>query len=130
VFLGFKELAVYRSAGNLADEIRASVRTWESLDVWSAGIQLVRSADSVAANIAEGSGRHTFPDQLRFYVIARGSLHEVHHWLTRANARGLTLPNDAEDRAEEIGRMLNGLIVATRTRARTQTTNSELRTDN
>jgi four helix bundle protein len=101
----------------MADEIRLSVRTWHSLDVWSAGIQLLRSADSVAANIAEGSGRHSFRDQLRFYVMARASLHEVRHWLIRAHARDLTLPNDVDARADEIGRMLNGLIATTRGRA-------------
>jgi four helix bundle protein len=123
VFLAFKQLAVYRAAGTLSDEIRACLRTWQSLDVWSAGIQLLRSADSVAANIAEGSGRHSFPDQLRFYVMARASLHEVQHWLTRADARSLRLPEDVDGRADEIGRMLNGLIATTRHRARNQTKN-------
>jgi len=61
VFLAFKELAVYRAAGTLSDEIRACLRTWQSLDVWTAGIQLLRSVDSVAANIAEGSGRRSTP---------------------------------------------------------------------
>jgi four helix bundle protein len=124
VFLAFNELVVYRAAGTLCDDVRACVRRWDSLDVWSAGIQLVRSADSVAANIAEGSGRRTFADQLRFYVMARGSLHEVRHWLIRATARELTLPTDVDARADEIGRMLNGLISATRRRAeRTKTKN-------
>jgi four helix bundle protein len=126
VFLAFKELAVYGAAGGLSDDIRACVLTWESIDIWSAGIQLIRSSDSIAANIAEGTGRHTFRDQLRFYVVARGSLHEVRHWLIRATARELTLPNDVERRADEIGRMLNGLIGSTHRR----TKNQELRTKN
>jgi four helix bundle protein len=121
VFLAFNELAVYRLAGALADDIRSCVRTWDSLDIWSSGIQLVRSADSVAANIAEGSGRRSFRDQLRFYVIARASLHEVRHWVTRATTRGLTLPADVDGRADEAGRMLSGLIAATQRRAQTQT---------
>jgi four helix bundle protein len=118
VFLAFNELAVYRAAAQLSDDIRDCVRTWDSLDMWSAGIQLLRAADSVAANIAEGSGRHSFPDQLRFYVMARGSLHEARHWLTRATARDLRLPTDVDRRADETGRMLNALIAATRRRAR------------
>jgi four helix bundle protein len=117
VFFAFNQLAVYGSAGALADEIRAYVRNWDSFDMWSAGIQLLRSADSVAANIAEGSGRYSFRDQVRFYVMARASLHEVRHWLVRANARELSLPDDVDARADEIGRMLNGLIAATRRRA-------------
>jgi four helix bundle protein len=123
VFLAFHELAVYRAAAALADDIRGCVRSWESLDMWSAGIQLLRSADSVAANIAEGTGRHSLRDQLRFYVMARASLYEVRHWLARATARNLNLPRDVEGRSDEAGRMLNGLIAATRRRAQARTKN-------
>jgi four helix bundle protein len=38
--------------------------------------QLLRSSSSVALNIAEGSGKLTFPDKRRFYSIALGSLRE------------------------------------------------------
>jgi four helix bundle protein len=113
---GFEDLAVYRQAGALADEIRVEVKAWDSLDGWSSGIQLMRAADSVAANIAEATGRWSARDQARFYLIARGSLNEVQQWLVRANARTLPLPQNARIRADEIGRMLNGLIRSTQTR--------------
>jgi four helix bundle protein len=111
--LAFEGLGVYQKAGALADEIRAEVKSWDRLDGWSAGLQLIRAADSVAANIAEGTGRWSARDQARFYLIARGSLHEVQQWLIRATARGLPLPDKARERANEIGRMLNGLIRST-----------------
>ncbi|WP_366914315.1 four helix bundle protein [Mastigocoleus sp. MO_188.B34] len=38
------------------------------------GKQIVRSADSVCANIAEGRGRFNDQDNRRFVKIARGSL--------------------------------------------------------
>jgi four helix bundle protein len=113
---GFEDLAVYRRAGVLADEIRANVKDWDSLDGWSSGIQLMRAADSVAANIAEATGRWSRKDQARFYLIARGSLHEVQQWLVRAEARRLPLPVNARARAGEVSRMLNGLIRSTGTR--------------
>jgi four helix bundle protein len=50
----FEKLIVYQRAGLLADEVRAYVRQWDSLDIWTSGVQLIRAADSVAANIAEG----------------------------------------------------------------------------
>jgi four helix bundle protein len=53
------------------------------------GKQLVRAADSVGANLAEGCGRQSFPDNRRFVRIARGSLNETRHWLRRAFRRGL-----------------------------------------
>ncbi len=43
--------------------------------------QIVRSADSVGANLAEGTGRGTYPENRRFVKIDRGSLNETQHWL-------------------------------------------------
>jgi len=53
----------------------------------SVGRQLIRSADSVGANIVEGYGRHHTLDALRFYYISRSSLEETLFWLRRAVAR-------------------------------------------
>ena len=74
---------------------------------------MVRAADSVGANIAEAAGRSTNADKRRFLVQARGSALELQHWLDRASARELELPNDVGRGAEELGRMLNGLVKAT-----------------
>lgn len=52
-------------------------------------MQLVNSADSIGANIAEGTGRGSAADNRRFAKIARGSLFEVKHWLRRAFKRNL-----------------------------------------
>jgi four helix bundle protein len=49
----------------------------------------VRAADSIGANIAEGSGRGTHSGNQRFVRIARGSLNESQHWLRRAYLRKL-----------------------------------------
>ncbi len=48
---------------------------------YSVGNQLVRAADSIGANIAEGYGRFSFKEKLYFTRIARGSLYETKHWL-------------------------------------------------
>jgi four helix bundle protein len=53
------------------------------------GKQIVRSADSIGANIAEGVGRGSYQDNRRFVKIARGSLNETQHWLRRAYCRNL-----------------------------------------
>jgi four helix bundle protein len=72
-------------------------------------MQMVRAADSIGANIAEARGRWHRPDQLRLLYIARGSLHELEHWLEVAHERGLPAPN-AGEATTELGRVLNGLI--------------------
>jgi four helix bundle protein len=107
---GFDELAVYRHAGALADEIRDHVRRWHSVDLWTCGVQMIRAADAIGADIAEAFGRGTRPDQARFLFMARGSAFELQHWLWRARNRSLTCPPNADERAAQIGRMLNGLI--------------------
>jgi four helix bundle protein len=50
---------------------------------------MIRSADSIGANIAEGTGRGTFKDNRKFVDNARGSLYETRHWLRRAFRRTL-----------------------------------------
>ncbi len=95
---GFENLQVYQLAEKLADEVWRIVVTWGIFAKDTIGKQLVRSADSIGANIAEGTGRGSFQDNRRFVKIARGSLYETRHWLRRAYKRRLL--ND-----EQIGRL-------------------------
>ena len=85
----FEELDVYRLSEDLADAIWFIAEKWQHFSRSTVGAQLVRSADSIGANIAEGSGRGSFKDNQRFVRIARGSLNETQHWLRRAFKRKL-----------------------------------------
>ena len=92
----FENLRVYLFAEELADVISTVVITWDSFARDTVGKQLVKSADSVGANIAEGEGRGSYQDNRRFIKIARGSLQETQHWLRRAFRRRLLKQNDVE----------------------------------
>jgi four helix bundle protein len=85
----FETLEVYILSEKLADQIWSIVRGWGVLARDTVGKQLVRAADSIGANIAEGSGRGTYADNRRYVRIARGSLNETQHWLRRAYVRQL-----------------------------------------
>ena len=85
----FENLEIYKLAEQLADEVWEIVLKWNVMARDTVGKQLVRSADSVGANIAEGSGRGSEQDYRRFIRIARGSLNETRHWLRRAFRRKL-----------------------------------------
>lgn len=87
--LSFEQLEVYQLAEKLSDEVWAVVLTWDNFAKDTVGKQLVRAADSIGANIAEGCGRQSFQDNRRFVRIARGSLNETRHWLRRAYKRKL-----------------------------------------
>ena len=106
----FHDLAAYRLASEIADELAFLVGTWTPFDKWSFGMQLVRAADSVAANIAEATGRWHEPDKRRLLYVARGSLYETEHWLVRAKARRLFDSDELAARLDEVARTLNGLI--------------------
>ena len=85
----FSQLQVYQLSKKLADAIWNIVLDWDTFARNTVGNQIVRSADSIGANIAEGAGRGSFQDNKRFVRIARGSLNETQHWLRRAYQRKL-----------------------------------------
>src|SRR5882672_10492827 len=84
-----EDLRVYAMAEQLADLVWDAVAGWEPFAKTTVGHQLVRAADSVGANIAEGYGRAPPVDHQRLVRIARGSLYEVRHFLRRADKRHL-----------------------------------------
>ena len=92
----FENLRVYQLSENLADKIWDIVIGWDNFAKDTVGKQIVRSADSVGANIAEGEGRGSFQDNRRFIKIARGSLQETQHWLRRAFKRNLLTKEQVE----------------------------------
>lgn len=83
----FENLQVYQLSEKLSDEIWKIVLTWDGFAKNTVGTQIVRSADSIGANLAEGSGRGSDQDYKRFIKISRGSLYETRHWLRRAYKR-------------------------------------------
>lgn len=85
----FENLQVYQLSEKLSDEVWKIVITWDNLAKNTVGAQIIRSADSIGANLAEGSGRGSNQDYRRFIKISRGSLYETRHWLRRAYKRNL-----------------------------------------
>ena len=86
---GFENLRVYKLAEEIADLAWEIVSKWDYFAKDTVGKQLVNSADSIGANLAEGYGRGSHADNRRFAKISRGSLFEVKHWLRRAYKRNL-----------------------------------------
>jgi len=109
----FKDLKVWKEAHKLTLEIYAISKTFPSEERYRLIDQLCRSASSVPANIAEGKGRDSHKDFLRFLIIARGSLEETKYHLLLAKDLGY-LPeanyNKLLDKYDSVGRMMNGLI--------------------
>lgn len=85
----FENLQVYQLSERLADSLWEIVMDWPVFAKDTVGKQVVRSADSIGANISEGVGRGSHADNKRFVRVARGSLNETKHWLRRAYKRKL-----------------------------------------
>lgn len=111
----FENLHVYRLAETLAQVVWKLVVRWPRFERDTLGKQLVRAADGIGANIAEGFGRGNGPDHRRFLRIARGSTYEVKHWLRLAYTRGLVAATEVDvlkPPLEELPPRLNSYIKA------------------
>lgn len=71
--MDIEELEVYQLAMEIGERIWKVVVKWDYFDKETMGKQLIRSADSVAANLSEGFGRFFYKENQRFcyYVEAR-----------------------------------------------------------
>lgn len=110
---GFENLRVYQLAEKLADAIWEIVVQWDYFARDTLGGQIVKAADSIGANIAEGSGRGSYQDNRRFIKIARGSFYETRHWLRRAHQRKLLTEADVmrlKPMIEGLGPTLNAYL--------------------
>jgi four helix bundle protein len=75
--------------------------------------QLAKSALSTSSNIAEGRMKKSEREFVRFLIIALSSAGELQYQLKVARECGAIPQNvgqELEDRADEVGKMLNGLI--------------------
>ncbi len=91
------DLEIYRESMRIAEDVWALVVTWDGLAKNTVGSQLVRSIDSISANISEGHGRYHFKENLKFCYYARGSLSESKTWLEKSAKRQLIEKDHARD---------------------------------
>jgi len=83
------ELEVFNLAMDLGEMVWKEVLAWDYFAKSTLGKQIVNSADSVAANIADGFGRFHYQENKHFCYISRGSLTETQVWLKKAENRNL-----------------------------------------
>lgn len=108
-----EEFKVYQLSMEIADKIWIIVDGWDYFSRDTIGKQLVRSVDSVSANLSEGYGRYHFRENINFSYYSRGSLFETQTWLTKARNRNLLKSSDYEifsKDLEDIAIRLNNYI--------------------
>lgn len=87
------DLKIYQLGMRIGNKTHDLILKWDSFNKYTIGSQLMRSSDSIAANISEGYGRFHYKEQRQFNYIARGSLYETKTWLNKALIR---IPKDQE----------------------------------
>jgi four helix bundle protein len=115
----YKELDVWKKSIDLTTEIYKLTSGFPDAERYGLTSQIRRAATSIAANVAEGWGRGSTGEYIQFLTVARGSLMELETLLIIArNLQYLSLDeyDGVSKRLEDIGKMLNRLIGALRTR--------------
>ncbi len=88
-YLTVEKLSSYQLAFDFSNEVWKMVIKWEYFAKETVGKQFVKAADSISANIAEGFGRYSKKDKVRFYRISMGSLEETEDWIRKSSVREL-----------------------------------------
>lgn len=89
-----EELKVYQLSMDIAEKVWNAVFSWDYFVKDTIGKQLIKSVDSVAANLSEGFGRYFYKENRQFCYYSRGSLFETKCWLRKAYNRKLIGEND------------------------------------
>ena len=109
----YKELIVWQKAMDLTTEIYRLTKNLPKDELYALTNQLRRATVSIPSNIAEGNGRASTGDYVRFLIIARGSVSEVETQLLICVRLDYFTQEDIEATlklCDEIGRMLTSMI--------------------
>ena len=82
--MGYQNLRVYQQAQALFPIIYKLVRKWPEKDQRELGSQIIRAANSVHSNIAEGYGRNSAKEFKRYLGNSLASCDEIISHLTDA----------------------------------------------
>ena len=84
-----EDLEVHTLAEDFSNRIWGIVMAWDFFAKDTVGKQIMRSADSIGANIAEGFGRYHYKENKNFCYFSRGSIIETKSFLKKSNTRNL-----------------------------------------
>lgn len=111
----FEDLHAWRLAMDLVVEVYQQTLVWPKDERFGLTSQIRRAVTSIPSNIAEGKGRASDREFIKFLNYARGSLYEVQTQVRLARRLDYlteSAANMLERQTAEVGRILNGLIHA------------------
>lgn len=112
-FRSYRDLQVWEGGMRLAEACYLTTKAFPREEIYGITSQIRRSAASVPANVAEGYGRNSPKEFVRFLRIVQGSLKELETHLILASNVGLVTMEDS-DRilrlCATVAKMLGALI--------------------
>jgi four helix bundle protein len=109
----YKELKVWEKSYQLCLEVYRIIKEFPKIEIYGLISQMRRAALSIPSNIAEGYGRKTILEYLRFLYIAYGSVCELETQIMLSGDLGYLNENYLSKLHKEVGeveRMLQALI--------------------
>ena len=113
----FTDLKAWRASHQLILAIYKLTDAFPEKEKYSLTDQIRRASVSITSNIAEGFGRQTYKDKIKFYHQANGSIFEVKNQLIIARDLGyVKLDNNLLVLCNSAHKLLHGLINASKKR--------------
>lgn len=109
----YTELNVWKESRILVKLIYTTLQVFPKDEQFGITSQMKRAAISIPSNIAEGVGRNTAKDSLRFFFISRGSIYELETQLFLSldlNFISETQLKDILDQIVVVKKLLSGFI--------------------
>ncbi len=109
----YEKLDVWQESINLVTDVYSAVKLLPKEELYALSDQIRRAAVSIPLNIAEGQQRQSTKDFINFLVIARGSLGELKTQIIICGRLGYLnteKTRQLENKCDQVGRMINGLI--------------------
>jgi len=113
----YADLTVWQKSMSLAELAYRTTERMPRDERYGLTSQIRRAAASIPANVAEGQGRRTDGEFLRFLSLAHGSLRELQTHIELARRLEFLTDGDTSPlrkNCDEVGRLLNGLRNAIR----------------
>lgn len=107
---GFYTIAAWQKGDDLVVEIYQVTQKFPRHELYGLTSQMRRAAVSVPANIAEGSGRRTIRDYIRFLYNAKGSLTELEYLIHISNRLGYLTEDEFRQLREGLRRTAGTLL--------------------
>lgn len=112
-YLKIENYSAYNAYFLLSNYVWNIIVQWNYFEKDTLGKQFARAIDSISANIAEGFGRFSKKDKIRFYYYSLGSVHECIDWNNKCYERSVITHKEyihIKNKLDQLPREIHQLI--------------------